>query len=294
MPDTNSRPHRMLFMVSGERGFMEGADINALQVALKGLHPELAGLRVDGEFGPATASAVAWAKRWVLGFPMKALTKGYATNLSVSSQEMVRGMRPVPRYWLWRAGWRMRQLAKRQAGSSMADRAAAWAESQIGLKEQPAGTNKVPPLMADATGQGVMKWIAAMGFPWCAFGFWLAYLHAGSETARRVMIKYAWNGLYTPTILDMALAGQEGLRVVGWSEITRGTGILINFPGGDPRVDHIEMSSAAPRGDELRSIGFNTSFEGQSGSQSNGGAVAARTRYRSQVRAAFVVHNAAA
>lgn len=286
------KPSRMLLLASG--GFQHGADVTALQKALAGLHPHLAGLKIDGEYGPATASAVAWAKRWVLGFPRKALVKGWATTLSVSSQEMVRGMRKVPAYWQWRAKQRMKGLAKRQATQTMADAATDWAHSQIGLTESPAGTNKVPALMADAKGQGVLKWIAAMGFPWCAFGFWMSYLHAGSVTARRVMINYAWNGLYTPTILDMALAGLEGMRIVGWSEIARGTGILLNFPGGDPRVDHIAMAAIEPNGDELRTYEFNTSFEGGAGSQSNGGAVAARTRYRSQVQAAFIVHNAAA
>lgn len=289
-------PHRTLRIQSARQqgGFMEGEDVKLVQMALR-RYKALATLKVDGVYGPAAGSASAYYKRWIGGFPAKALRKGFASNLSPKAQRILLGLEPTPKYWLWRAAWRRRNRRLHldaTTGTTMAEKAAQWAERRRGLVEIPAGSNVVPWLVTNATSMRVAGGLARMGYAWCAFFFWLAYLHAGSVTADRVLRKVAWNGLLTNTILDLALDGKEGMRILGWSELRRGAGTLWNFPGGDSQVDHIEMALARSGERTVATVGGNTSLD-DNGSQSNGGAVGFRTRNKENFVAGFTVVNPA-
>lgn len=293
MPSTAPvAPWRVLALTSG--AFMKGDDVAELQRNLRACHPSLANLKTDGEYGPATASAVAWVKRYIFGYPRKFLTLAVANKIGPDGQAILAGTKKVPAAWTARAALRRkvlkRQTEQAQAQAALGDRALELALRRVGLKESPAGSNKVPELQRLATDLKVQPWIAAMGYPWCAEFFFLMYLAAGSRTAAVALRQYLFNGLYTVAILELAMTGKYGMRVVGWSEIEPGDGLLINFPGGDPRVDHHAMARARAAGDNIQTVEGNTS-SGTSGDQSNGGMVAERLRAKSLVRAAYRVSN---
>ena len=286
------RTARVLALTSG--AFMRGNDVKALQINLRTAHPSLRNLKIDGEYGPATASAVAWVKRYVFGYPNKYLTLSVANKIGPDGQAILAGAKNIPASWAARAALRRkvlkRQTAEAEAQAALGDRALELALRRVGLKESPAQSNKVPELQRMARDLNVQPWIAAMGYPWCAEFFFLMYLAAGSRTAAVALRQYLFNGLYTVAILELAMTGKYGMRVVGWSEIEPGDGLLINFIGGDPRVDHHAMARARARGDEIDTVEGNTT-SGNSGDQANGGMVAQRTRTKSLVRAAYRVSN---
>lgn len=283
---------RTLVLAADHTGFVEGHDVALLQRNLrKKVAPTLT---IDGEYGPATASAVAVWKRYYAGYPDKYLKAGIANAIGVDGQRILNGQKKLPDDYLVRAAFRRAVLKRQQAAAaaqaSLGDKAYQAAKAHVGEKEIPAGSNKQPVLQREARDLKVLPWIAAMGYPWCSFFYFLMYLTVGAKAAAAGLRAYQFNVLYTPTILDLALAGRFGMRIVGWNEIDRGDGVLMNFPGGDPRVDHIGMAANPPAGDNLATIDGNTS-SGTAGSQSDGGMVAERIRSRSQVRAAFRMTN---
>lgn len=280
-------PTRTLILAADTNtGFMAGEDVKAIQTRLRalGVAPTLL---VDGEYGPATASAVARWKRYWGGYPDKMLAGGLANNLGVDGQLRILGAKKVNPLWLVRAAQRRAAL---KVTLTIGQRVIRNARRFVGLKEQPPGSNKQPEVIRAATDAGVHPSIRNMGYAWCALFVFLMWLTAGSKAARRALVDYAWNCLYTPTILAMALAGENGLRVIGWSEIQEGDPLLMNLPGGDPRVDHIGLAATPPRGDEVATIEGNTS-SGVAGNQSDGGMVATRIRHKSVVRAAIRLAN---
>jgi hypothetical protein len=236
-------------------------------------------LEIDGEYGPATAaSATAW--QWRVGAPK---ANGILTPVQI---QYLLGYRPIPAGWQRRATKRVgteppAPPAEPETLAIAADvperavvRMERWAGQ--GVMEQPAGANQVPVLAALCKQLGLSSWYQKMGWPWCCHAGFLPALEAGGVSAKA---GYAgkFNVLYTVSILDNAQAARHGMRVVGRSQARRGDIGLVNFPGGDPRVDHFVRLREAPTSSIVKTVEGNTS-SGGTGSQDNGGMMALRER----------------
>lgn len=245
------------------------------------------GSPVDGEFGPWTARATRRAK-WELGW--RSCTQQYGIDLHevLTGKKKLNPARRVLRRKRLKAG------AKFTRGE-LALRAAA---RDVGLTEDPPGSNR----NRISVGFGIVG-------AWCAMAVSTWAKRAGSAipiVGKGVAGRY----YYCPTILNDATAGANGLTLVKPAHAKAGDWPL--FDWGDDRVaDHVETYvcrpgnrealrralevladfptvrdqvaafalRAAGRPDAFITIGGNTSFEGMSGSQSDGGAVAVRIRY---------------
>lgn len=128
------------------------------------------------------------------------------------------------------------------------------ARAEIGYTETPAGSNR--------TKYGV--WYGMNGQPWCAiFISWLF-----RDALRLIGGKHA----YTPTFAAwFKKAGQWG------TEPRVGAIAFFDFPDNVNRIQHVELVVGVPNSRIIETVGGNTS-SGNSGSQSNGGGVFARTR----------------
>ena len=149
-----------------------------------------------------------------------------------------------------------------------------WAD--MGLVEHPAGSNKVPFLMDLGKKAGVAPYYYNMGYFWCMYAVMLAAYRQGSLTAK-AGFGGRWNVLYTVALRDAALKNEWGARSVHQSQVKKGTICLLNFPGGQV-VDHVEVARSRIILGTLLTVGGNTSPEGGSGSQANGGGVFKRIR----------------
>lgn len=283
MAVTLTKLARTLTLTSGE--FMRGLDVRVVQtlVSARTHRP----IRIDGEYGPATAAAVAWWKRYHAGYPEAWLSDGKAGRIADKGYQHLLGRTKPPVTWLARAALRRRKLPP----PSVRDAAVQHALRYRGVTESPAGSNIVPALRDQATTLGVIKWVTRMGYPWCAFFGHLMALAAGSQTAAAGLRRDEFNALYTVAILEAASAGRHGMTIVGTSEAGPGDHALINFPGGDPRCDHLAILTSPVRPDgSYDTIEGNTS-SGDGGSQSNGGGVFARTRSTTITRAFIRLDN---
>ncbi len=262
------KPYRQLRRTTP---FMRGDDVRKVQHYLK--------LKEDGEFGPATASAVAaWKRR--AGYPSDKILP----MLGITGQQYLFGTKPLPVAFKIRAKSRAKAakkaVAARPARLKAMDLMVAWANS--GVMESPSGSNKVPTLQALSRSLNLSSFYTNMGWPWCAFAVMLAALRHDSKTATYGLRQGKFNALYTPDILYHAGRNNYGMRVVGASQAKPGDFVMINFPGGDPRVDHIGMVTKAPAGGWVETVEGNTSA---AGSQDNGGAVLRKNRPLSVVSA---------
>lgn len=264
----NIKPYRQLRRTTP---FMHGNDVRRVQHTLK--------LKVDGEFGPVTASSVAaWKRR--AGYPASHITP----LIGVTGQQYLFGSRPLPVAFKMRAKARAQAAKKAAAAQPLREKAVrtmnVWAGR--GMKESPAGSNKVPDLQALAKTLGLSSFYRNMGWPWCAFAVMLAMLQHGSKTAQLGLKQGKFNALYTPDILYHAGRNNFGMRIVGPGEAKPGDLAMINFPGGDRRVDHVGMVTKSPANGWVETVEGNTS---SAGSQDNGGAVLRKNRPLSQVTA---------
>ena len=139
------------------------------------------------------------------------------------------------------------------------------AKGEVGETESPAGSNRT-------------KYGAAYGWdgvPWCVIFLWWCFREAGLE-------ELFCGGAKTASCSHL-LAWYRGGGMTAAAEAVRpGDIVLLNFSGGrEPR--HCGLAAAAvPGTDHFLTIEGNTSTRGE-GSQDNGGCVAMKTRYRSQV-----------
>lgn len=265
----NVKPYRELRLTSP---FMHGDDVRRVQHILK--------IKVDGEYGPVTASAVVrWKYR--AGYPSSHV---HYTVLGKTGQNYLFGIKRVPPTFRLRMVARARAAKKKPSSASLQQNSLnvmlTWANR--GVKEQPAGSNKVPPLQTMGRNLKLSSLYVNMGYPWCADAVMKAMLHNGSKTATYGLRQGKFNALYTPDILYNAQRNRYGMRIVGASHARPGDLVMINFPGGDPRVDHVGMVAKAPSGGWVQTVEANTS---SSGSQDNGGAVLRKNRPLSQVTA---------
>ena len=249
----------------------------------------------DGVYGPVSANA-AKAAKWSLGYAKKNVDERYGDVLLA----YLEGRRKPTRAMRVRARARRRKPADQTIGQKTAAEMTRWAQN--GWKEYPAGSNFVPQLSALGKELKVGSYYYNMRYPWCAYAVFLAALKHGSEAAKNGFAG-RYNVLYTPSIRVTAEAGKYGLRSTSRSAIRRGTVCLMDFGGSNGgEVDHIEVALGRPgevvvaagkRWDPGKNAvvcaGGNTSLEGQSGSQSNGGACAIRIRPLSVIPSVFEI-----
>lgn len=192
----------------------------------------LLGVAADGEYGPATASAVrAWKRSRGDSAPSGELS--LADRRRLLSEVPLSAARTMER----------------------------WAAAR--LREEPPGSNCVPALTALAERLGVVPWIARMGYPWCAFAVFLAALLAGGEAAAAALRSYAFNGLYAPAVLAAAQRGSFGLRIVPARRAFRGDVVLFdwNLARGDP-ADHVARLVSAPVAGRVQTVDGNAGGDG--------------------------------
>ena len=264
----NIKPYRQVRLTTP---FTKGDDVRLIQNRLN--------LKEDGEYGPATGSAVAaWKRR--AGYPAKMII----SSIGVPGQLYLSGRKPLPLAYRLRAKSRSKAVAKAIASRPVRVKAmetmVAW--SNVPLVEHPSGSNRVPELQNMARALNLSDYYHNMGWPWCAFAVNLAMLRHGSKTAALGLREGKFNALYTVDILNKALNNEYGMRVVGASQAQPGDLVMMNFPGGDPRVDHVGMVRKAPAGGSVQTVEGNTSL---SGSQDNGGGVFLKNRPLSNVSA---------
>lgn len=225
--------------------YMEGPDVVRAQRAL--------GVPDDGEYGPVSASAAAdWKRR--SGYPDDQVTN----SLSTDDQRCLLGKKKLPAAFAARAAQR---VTAGNGSGDLPERAAALMESwaDAGVKEQPAGSNKVPPLQRLARDLGLADYYRQMGFPWCAFAVFISALKEGGETAKQGLEGGAFNALYCPDILSQAEGGRFGMRVIPQSKAQRGDIVLFDYHPDGPRAEHIGRVTRAPRDGVVLTIEGNSS-----------------------------------
>jgi hypothetical protein len=163
-----------------------------------------------------------------------------------------------------RKGLRELAASKDPVVKTLGERALAMARTQIGVKEQPPGSNSGPQVTV------YQKTTGAYREPWCAsFAKW-SYKAVGATPAQLSRA--------TADVTTWLAYAHVSLGVVRAGDL-----VIYNWDGGD--VDHIGLFDHwATKGSELVACEGNTS---ESGSQSNGGEVMLRTRAVNLV-AAFV------
>lgn len=141
------------------------------------------------------------------------------------------------------------------------------ARGELGVTESPPGSNRVK--YWDEYGVG---W---QGQPWCVSGQWWVFQHAGEGQAFFGGAKTASCG----TLFRWYQA--QGLTVPVY-DVQPADLVFMNFHGGTlpEHVGLAESVTSTPL--QVTTIEFNTS-PGLEGSQDNGGCVARKIRYRSQI-----------
>lgn len=249
---------------------MHGSDVEQLQ---RDINAELkrwkvaASIKVDGEYGAATRDM---AKTVLYGLgvanPQAELAHGVtpAIRLLIRNRDLSADQRTV---FTRRADWRKR-LADRYAKRG-ADLAVEFALAHIGVTEHPPGSN---------TGPHIDDWNRAVGTPpgpqayWCG-AFANACLHAAGFPDEHFMA-------YCPNIEQHARSGADGWRWHGPSETPQPGWLALFTEGGI--AGHVELVVGVQGDHRPVTVGGNTSEQGKSGSQSNGGGVFRHTdRYAS-------------
>lgn len=154
----------------------------------------------------------------------------------------------------------------REARQTPAEKAVRWAMAQQGTAEKPDGSN---------WGVPVEDWIKRTGYsfpvPWCGcFVHEAVKVRAGADIPTGIRLGY------NEYIVADAEANRNGLREVPYGAARPGDIVVFTFP-------HIALVRGNPSSSSLPTIEGNTSPT-SSGSQANGGTVAAKTRPRPQVR----------
>ena len=152
------------------------------------------------------------------------------------------------------------------AKQTPAEKAVRWALAQQGTAEHPDGSN---------WGKPVENWIKRTGYsfpvPWCGcFVHEAVVVHGGADIPSGIRLGY------NEYIVADAEAERNGLREVPFGAARPGDIVVFTFP-------HIGLVRGNPSATALPTVEGNTSPL-SSGSQNNGGTVAAKTRSRSEVR----------
>jgi hypothetical protein len=148
-----------------------------------------------------------------------------------------------------------------------------WHESHIGITENPAGSNcdtRDDGIRTSQDGCADGTWLRNQ--PWCGCWTWSG-LHAAEKVERGA----SWLASVA-SIEDYARNAQGPFRAWTTDGTKADTGDLVVLFG---RGQHVGTVRERPTSDTLKTWEGNTSGEGQSGSQSNGGGSYKRSRSRS-------------
>jgi hypothetical protein len=234
--------------------FQHGADVKTAQTKLiSGGWLRKGGN--DGTFGPESARAAGQA-HWWLGFSDKlAKAETYGATLDKVLTEWLK-TKTLPDEYAKRRATRMKAV-------TLGSKALEWLRAHVGDTESPPQSNRVP---------WASEWYGVIG-PWCAMGATRAYIEVGSTAFARGQ---RW--AYVPYIVNSATAGRDGL--VRTFDPKPGDLWCVDWEGNGS-FDHVELVDKPPRsvssGAAFTTVGCNTSFDDK-GDQSNGGAVAAKSR----------------
>lgn len=181
-------------------------------------------------------------------------------------QRITRRQLRIQKLKAWRAT-RKRQLAKLAKPGQRA--VVEQAYKCVGVKESPAGSNRGPHPISTC-----QKHILGYdGVAWCGcFAGWLIEVFAGVDAiGSRVA--------YCPYIEEDGRLGRNGMKgKVPFDEGEPGDLAVFDWTD-DGTEDHVEVIVKNKGGGAYETVGGNTSFEGASGSQSDGGCVAIRQRH---------------
>lgn len=210
----------------------------------------------DGDYGPYTGSAVRQAK-WFLGYPDKEVN----TVIGPVLQSYLRGKTKIPLSYVVRRNLR---LKKAKDAATVREAAYKRALTQLGVKENPAGSNRVL----------YSYWYGIIG-SWCAMFVTWNFVYSLSKRFKRGSY-YA----YVPYIVDDARAGRNGLHLT--SNPVRGDVVCFDW-NRDGTADHTGIFEAWTD----RVNGRFTSIEGNTSGRdwSNGGEVLRQSRFTYQVQA---------
>lgn len=134
-----------------------------------------------------------------------------------------------------------------------------WAETQVGVTEKPAGSNRQP----------YGRMFGRDGEPWCAFFDGAAYLQAGTD-----LRKWCDNIGYTPNLLGDLQAVGFGIALAAAQP---GALVFFHVPGGRSGTNHTGLLRTVLKSGVIGTIEGNTSPSDR-GSQHNGGCVARKMR----------------
>lgn len=238
-------------------------------------------VREDGVCGMQTLEACKTAARYLgaLESTYRALPRN--REIPVGVQRMIRNPGLRNRQQLERARVRMANLrAERAARAKQAAKSTARARAvnaflaHVGTTESPPGSNSGGIITT------INRYWGYSGIPWCgAAAGYFAVTGGGIEGLRSDVVSVA-------AIEDHARAGHAPYG--RWQASV--TGLLqASFVVIGGRGVHVAMLVEALAGGNARTVEGNTSFDDR-GSQSNGGALAARTRYASQIHGAAAMN----
>jgi hypothetical protein len=207
---------------------------------------------VDGEFGPETARGCKRAKYW-LGFTTANQRDTYGKFLD----QYLSGERKLTKKMQIKRAERL----KKKIETPLRMLALAEMRKDIGMKEQPPGSNRVP----------TSEWWGLIA-AWCAMQVSKAYINAGSVSFRKGV-----NWAYVPYLLQAAVRGDHNLSLTRSPKI----GDIVTFDWDNDGIpDHVGvMASTISDGGYFETIEGNTAV----GNDSNGGQVMERNRNISDV-----------
>jgi hypothetical protein len=210
---------------------------------------------MDSQFGEATARACKRAKYW-LGLAANKQQGTYGDLLDA----LLSGDKKLPVLYALRRKQRI-AASKRKP---IRLKALAEAKRHVGEKESPPSSNRI----------SFSNWYGIVG-PWCAMFVSWCYVQAGSKAFAKGQ-RYA----YVPYIVHDARAGANNLAIV--HEPSAGDLVCFDWDH-DGVADHVGLfdSWLSHRAGTFRTVEGNTAV----GNESNGGAVMARERDRSEVLA---------
>jgi len=211
--------------------------------------------RLDGEYGPYTASAVRMMK-WYMGYPSNEVNSVAGPTF----QAYLRGDEKIPLTYNVRRNSRLK--AAKEA-TTIRQKAFAKGVSQVGTKESPAFSNRVL----------YSEWYGIIG-PWCAMFITWCFVQVGSKRFQRAS-RYA----YVPFVYADAKYGRNGLHLT--TNPAQGDLVVFQLPG-HYEPNHIGIFDRWVD----RTHGVFATVEGNTGSVSfdNGGEVLRNTRYTWQVK----------
>jgi hypothetical protein len=261
---------RVLNLVSP---IMHGKDVRNMQGLLaKNKFGNFKPGPVDGNYGEVTAGASRRAKFW-LGYPKKRYTEpGLKFQAGPRLAKFLSGKEGLPLAYRIRRKRRLKAAGEKPLREKML----AEAKRHIGVKESPAGSNKV--LFSTWYGSGNPAWYAA----WCAMFVSFCGVKSGATKTFIKGTRYA----YTPFMVHDARLGEHGMSTLTKDQVKPGHIVMFDFgmggtKGSQYNTDHTGLFDKWTNESKgiFKTVEGNTSVT----SDSNGGEVMARERNTRQV-----------